>query len=143
MIEAVIGLAPNLFYGTGLAACILILRQRKDPRRAGQVLVVDASGLFRKARAQNFLDPDHAQTILGWVQDFADVKDRVRVVSVEEIKAEEWTLNISRYVLPPIGEDIPPLPAAIADFRAALGRVRAAEDKLGTLIQDGDWLEEN
>jgi type I restriction enzyme M protein len=141
LIEAVIGLAPNLFYGTGLAACILILRRRKDPRRAGQVLIVDASSLFRKARAQNFLDPAHAQTILGWVQNFEAVKDRARVVSVEEIKAEDWTLNISRYVLPPIGEDIPPLPEAIADFKAALARVREAEDKLRVLMQDGGWLD--
>ncbi len=141
LIEAVIGLAPNLFYGTGLAACILILRRRKEPSRAGQVLVVDASSLFRKARAQNFLDPDHATTILTWVQGFSEVKDKARVVSVEEIKAEDWTLNISRYVLPPIGEDIPPLDEAIADFKTALGRVQEAEDKLRILIEAGGWLE--
>ena len=142
LIEGAIGLAPNLFYGTGLAACILILSRRKDPRRAGQVLIIDASSLFRKARAQNFLNPEHAATILGWVQAFEDVKDRVRVVSVEEIKEEDWTLNISRYVLPPIGEDIPPLPEAIADFKAALVRVREAEDKLRVLIEEGGWLED-
>jgi type I restriction enzyme M protein len=120
LIEAVIGLAPNLFYGTGLAACILILRQRKAPERAGKVLIVDASELYRKGRAQNYLDPKHAKEILGWVQAFKDIKDRARVVSLEEIKEEDWTLNISRYVLPPIGEDIPPLDEAIADFKAAL-----------------------
>jgi type I restriction enzyme M protein len=52
------------------------------------VLIVDASSPFRKGRAQNFLDPKHVSTILGWVQAFADVPDRARVVSVEEIKAE-------------------------------------------------------
>ena len=41
----------------------------------------------------------------------------VRVVSLDEIKAEDWTLNISRYVLPPLQEDIPPLPEAIAAFK--------------------------
>jgi len=134
LIEAVIGLAPNLFYGTGLAACVLVLRRRKDPRRAGQVLIVDGSSLFRKARAQNYLEAEHAATILGWVQAFEDVQDRARVVSVEEIREEDWTLNISRYVLPPIGEDIPPLPEAIADFKAALARVRAAEDNLRAVM---------
>ena len=142
LIEAVIGLAPNLFYGTGLAASILILRQRKHPARAGQVLIADASGLYRKGRAQNFLDPQHVQTILGWVQDFADVKDRVRVVTVEDIAAEDWTLNISRYVLPPIGEDIPPLPEAIADFKAALARVREAEDSLRHVMIAGGWIDD-
>jgi type I restriction enzyme M protein len=142
LIEAVIGLAPNLFYGTGLAACILVLRRRKDPRRAGQVLIVDASSLFRKARSQNHLEPEHAQTILGWVRTFEDVKDRARVVSVEEIMEEDWTLNISRYVLPPIGEDIPPLPEAIADFKAALARVREAEDRLRVVMEEGGWLDD-
>ena len=73
---------------------------------------------------------------------FADVKDRTRVVSVEEIKEEDWTLNISRYVLPPIGEDISPLPEAIADFKAALARVHTAEDKLRVLMAEGGWLDE-
>lgn len=81
------------------------------------------------------------QTILGWMQDFADVKDRVQVVTVEDIAAEDWTLNISRYVLPPIGEDIPPLPEAVADFKAALARVREAEDRLRQILLDNDWIQ--
>ena len=141
LVEAVIGLAPNLFYGTGLAACILILRRHKAPARAGQVLIVDASTLFRKGRAQNFLDPEHGQTILGWVQAFEDVEDRAHVVSIDEIKDEDWTLNISRYVLPPIGEDIPPLDEAIEDFKQALAKVREAEDKLRTVMEEGGWLD--
>lgn len=57
LVEAVIGLAPNLFYGTGLAACVIVLRQRKDKRKKGKVLIVDASSVFRRGRAQNFMDP--------------------------------------------------------------------------------------
>lgn len=141
LVEAVIGLAPNLFYGTGLAACIVVLRRRKAPARAGRVLIVDASSLFRKGRAQNFLEPDHAAAILGWYAGFTDIADRARVVTVEQIAAEEWTLNISRYVLPPVGEDVPPLPEAIADFKEALERVRMAEDELRRVMTEGGWLE--
>ena len=129
-IEAVIGLAPNLFYGTGLAACILVLRMGKAPDRARKVLVVDASSLFRKDRAQNHLEPEHASEILSWVRAFEDVEDRARVVGLDEIESEGWTLNISRYVLPPIGKDIAPLQEAVADFKAALARCREAEDAL-------------
>lgn len=60
---------------------------------------------------------------------------------MEEIAAEDWTLNISRYVLPPIGQDIPPLAEAIADFQAALDRVREAEENLRQIMYNGDWLE--
>ncbi len=140
LIEAVIGLAPNLFYGTGLAACILVLRRRKAPERAGKLLIADASKLYRKGRAQNFLDPGHAATILRWVQNFTDVEDQARVVTRKEIAAEDWTLNISRYVLPPIGAEIPPLAEAVSNFKAALSRCREAEDELRRVMVAGGWL---
>jgi type I restriction-modification system DNA methylase subunit len=115
---------------------------QKAPERAGKVLIVDASSLYRKGRAQNFLDPEHGATILGWVRAFADAPDRARVVTQVEIAAEDWTLNISRYVLPPIGADIPPLPEAVSQFKAALERVREAEDDLRRVMTKGaGWHE--
>jgi type I restriction enzyme M protein len=140
MIEAVIGLAPNLFYGTGLAACVLVLRRQKHRDRKGRVLIADASTLFRRGRAQNFLEPTHAAEIHGWVRDFAEVEDRTRVVALDEIEKEGWTLNISRYVLPPIGADIPPLPEAVAAFKEALANARAAEDELRRVMVEGGWV---
>jgi type I restriction enzyme M protein len=141
-VETVIGLAPNLFYGTGLAACILILKKKKSKECAGKVLIVDGSSLFRKGRAQNYLDPEHANQILEWTQKFQDVQDRARVVSLKDIENEDWTLNISRYVLPPIGEDIPPLDVAIEEFKAAWEQAQQAEAKLRTLLKKDGWLEE-
>ena len=61
--------------------------------------------------------------------------------TLDEIKDEGWTLNISRYVLPPIGEDIPPLPEAVAAFKEALIEARAAEDHLRTVLTGGGWLQ--
>ena len=141
LIEAVIGLAPNLFYGTGLAACVLILRQKKVTSRKGKVLVIDASSLFRKGRAQNFLEPAHAKQILAWTQAFADCGDCGRVVTLADIEKEGWTLNISRYVLPPIGSDIPPLHEAVAAFNEALSKCREAEDELRRVMHEGGWLQ--
>ena len=141
LVEAVIGLAPNLFYGTGLAACVLVLRRQKAQERQGKVLIVDASSLFRRGRAQNFLEPEHGSQIHGWVEAFADVEDRARVVGLEEIEQEGWTLNISRYVLPPIGADIPPLPEAVAAFKEALAKCREAEDELRRVMVEGGWLQ--
>lgn len=140
MIEAVIGLAPNIFYGTGLAPAVVILRRTKPAVRKGKVLIVDASSLVRKGRAQNHLDPEHAQQIVTWVRAFKCVEDRAKVVSLAEIKAEDWTLNISRYVLPPVADDIPPLPEAAAAFKEALAEARAAEDRLREVLTTGGWL---
>lgn len=141
MIEAVIGLAPNLFYGTQLAGCVVILRRKKPIERKNKVLIIDASTLFRKGRAQNFLDAEHSQQIVGWYRAFEDVEDRAKVATLDEIKKEGWTLNISRYVLPPIGQDIPPLPEAIDAFKTALADARAAEDHLRNVLTEGGWLQ--
>jgi type I restriction enzyme M protein len=118
----------------------VILRRSKPVERKDKVLVIDASGLFRKGHAQNFLDPEHAQEIVDWVCGFADVEDRAKVVSLAEIKDEDWTLNISRYVLPPTDQEIPPLAEAVAAFKRALSDCRVAEDHLRLVLTEGGWL---
>ncbi len=140
LIEAVIGLAPNIFYGTGLAPAVVVLRRTKPAARKRKVVIADASSLFRKGRAQNFLDPEHAADIVSWVLTFKDVPDRVKIVALDDIKAEDWTLNISRYVVPPVGEDIPSLPEAVAAFKQAVAEARAAEDRLREVLTEGGWL---
>ena len=141
LIEAVIGLAPNLFYGTQLAGCVVVLRPKKPAERKNKVVIIDASSLFRKGRAQNFLELQHSEQIVSWYRTFEDVEDRAKVATLDEIEQEGWTLNISRYVLPPIGEDIPPLPEAVAAFKAVLEDARAAEDHLRKVLTEGGWLQ--
>ena len=140
LIDAVIGLAPNIFFGTGLAPAIVTLRRSKPPQRRHKVIIIDASGLFRKGRAQNFLDAPHTDEIVESVQAFEDIEDRARVATLSEIEQEGWTLNISRYVLPPLGEDIPPLPDAVVALKEALAGARAAEDRLRDVLTKGGWL---
>jgi type I restriction enzyme M protein len=140
LIEAVIGLAPNIFFGTGLAPAIVVLRRSKPATRKDKVLVIDASSLFRKGRAQNFLEPEDGNQIVTWVRAFENVADRAKVVSLDEIKADQWRLNISRYVLPPIGHGIPRLPEAVALFKQAIADARAAEDRLREVLTEGGWL---
>ena len=141
LVEAVIGLAPNIFYGTGLAPAIVVLRRVKPPQRQHRLLIVDASSLYRKGRAQNFLDLEHAEQIASWVRAFKDVDDRARVVSLDEIRREDWTLNISRYVMPPADDAIPPLPETVAAFKHALAEAREAEVHLRKVLTEGGWLE--
>ncbi len=140
LIEAVIGLAPNLFYGTGLAACILVLRKKKRADMSRKVMIADASRLFKRGRAQNFLEPQHAAEILQWYKNFSDVKDVVRILDLADIEAEDWTLNISRYVLPPSQDDIPSLPDAVEAFKTALTRCRNTEERLAQVMDEGGWL---
>ena len=98
VLEAVIGLGPTLFYGTGLAACILIFRQKKAKDRKNKVLIVDASKEFKTGRAQNELLPAHVERIHGWVRDYTNVEGIARLVTLDEIAANDHNLNIPRFV---------------------------------------------
>ena len=98
LFEAVIGLAPNLFYGTDIPASILVLNRNKPAARRGQVLFIDASSEFGPNVSQNSLrlhDIEHISTV---VQSYTDVQKCSRVVSLEEIAQNDWNLNIRRYV---------------------------------------------
>jgi type I restriction enzyme M protein len=73
LVEAVVGLAPNLFYGTPLAACVLVLRQRKPAERKNKVLLIDGEALYRRGRNQNTLEPEHRGRIEALYSAYADV----------------------------------------------------------------------
>ena len=135
VLEAVIGLGPNLFYGTGLAACILVFRQKKSKDRKNKLLIVDASKEFRTGRAQNELLPEHVERIYGWVREFKDVEGIARVVTLEEISGNDYNLNIPRYVEPVAKQDVPTVEEAMQKLRESAETAFAAEDKLIALLK--------
>jgi type I restriction enzyme M protein len=98
VIEAVIGLAPNLFYGAGIPAAILILRKSKSKLRRGKVLFVNGDATYLPGKAQNTLTDANVQTLASAFRNFADVEKLARIVSVKEISENGFNLNISRYV---------------------------------------------
>ena len=96
--EAVIGLAPNLFYGTGIPASILVLNRDKPAERKGEVLFIDASGEFEEGSNQNRLRDQDIEHISRTFRAYVDVAKYARVVPLSEIEENGWNLNISRYV---------------------------------------------
>jgi type I restriction enzyme M protein len=111
IIEAVIGLAPNLFYGTGIPACILVLRApgTKPAERVGKVLFINADAEFAAGRAQNYLLPEHAEKIVSAYRAFADIPGYATVVTRKDLKANDDNLNIRRYAdnaPPPEPQDV-------------------------------------
>src|SRR6266849_3123116 len=130
LLEAVIGLGPNLFYGTGLAACILVFRQRKEKDRKRKVLIVDASREFKTGRAQNELLPEHVERIYGWYRGYQNVEGIARVVTLDEIAANEHNLNIPRYVEPKHHQDMLTVDEAMNRLRESATAAFASEEKL-------------
>ena len=99
LLDAVIGLPSNVFYGTGIPACILVLRARgsKPSERQGKVLFINADAEFRAGRAQNFLDPEHVEKIVSAYQRYADIPGFAAVVPHATLAENAWNLNIRRY----------------------------------------------
>jgi type I restriction enzyme M protein len=98
------------------------------------VLMVDASSLYQSGRNQNTLEPEHAQQILAWVQAYEDVPGHARVVTLADIAANDWNLNIPRYVEPVIEEETITVAEALANLQTALSEAYAAEDRLKQLL---------
>ena len=124
LFEAVIGLAPNLFYGASIPVAVCILNKRKPPERRGKVLFIDAAqpDYFRAGKAQNFLDAVHVSSIVEAFRACAEVERFVHVADVEEIAANDYNLNISRYV------DTTE-PVEVLSVEDALAQLREAERK--------------
>jgi type I restriction enzyme M protein len=135
VLEAVIGLGPNLFYGTGLAACILVFRQRKAKERRNRILIVDASREFRSGRAQNELLPEHVDRIYGWYRDFKHVEGVARVVTLEEIARNDDNLNIARYVEPVADREALSMDEALKRLRESADAAFVAEEKLVAILK--------
>ena len=135
LLEAVIGLGPTLFYGTGLAACILVFRHKKAADRKNKVLIVDASKEFKTGRAQNELHPEHVDRIHGWVRDYSDVEGIARVVALEEIAGNDFNLNIPRYVEPIVSQEVLTVDDAMERLRKSAEAAFAAEETLVSVLQ--------
>jgi len=136
LIEAVIGLGPNLFYGTGLAACIVVARRNKTKSRAGKILLINGETLFRRGRNQNTLEPEHVQQLTKLYSDFTDVEGLSRVVTLDEVRVKGGNLNLAGYISKPDAEVIPTVEEATAALKKALDEVWAAEAELERLLAE-------
>ena len=96
-LESVIGLPSNLFYGTGIPACIMVMNKAGAKDRK-HVLFINADREYREGKAQNFLRPEDIDKIVHAYREGCDIPAYARRVPMEEIAAEEYNCNIRRYV---------------------------------------------
>ena len=135
LFEAVIGLAPNLFFGASIPVAICVLNKAKPAERRGKVLFVDAAqtGYYRQEKAQNVLDPEHVESIFAAFRAYRDVDRFAHVADLDEIAANDYNLNISRYV-----DTTEPVEALSVE--EALANLREAERRRDEAIARMDEL---
>ncbi|GAA8308757.1 type I restriction-modification system subunit M [Helicobacter pylori] len=96
-IKGVIGLAPNLFYGTSIPACVIILDKENARARKG-VFLIDASKDFKKDGNKNRLREQDVQKMIDTFNALKEIPYYSKMVSLEEISANDYNLNIARYI---------------------------------------------
>ena len=97
-VDCVIGLGANLFYNSPMEACLLICRMQKPKERKGKILFINAVDEVRRDKTISMLEEKHIQKIFTAYKNYEDVEGFARVVSNEDILANNATLNISQYV---------------------------------------------
>lgn len=132
-IDTVIGLPANLFYSTGIPVCILVLKKCKKP---DDVLFINASEDFEKGKRQNKLLPKHIEKIVSTYQ-FRKEEDRYsRRVSMEEIKSNDYNLNISRYISTAVAEEEIDLLQVNADLKTIEEKIETTTNKHNIFLKE-------
>ncbi len=130
LIDAVIGLPSNLFYGTGIPASILVIQKGRPESRQEQVLFIDASREFQAGKNQNALRDEDIEKIAETYHGYADVEKYARVVPLDEIRQNEYNLNISRYVDTSEEGETVDIGAVIRELRELEAERAVLEDKM-------------
>ena len=134
LVEAVIGLAPNLFYGTGIPACVLLINKAKSVERKGKVLFVNGAEEIVEGKNQNLLSEGNVRRLSEGFHAYEDEDRFSRVVSLEEIEANDFNLNIARYVQNGEDEKIIDVMLELQKLKVILVQRDTAEDKMMHLL---------
>ncbi|EPI01517.1 N-6 DNA Methylase [Enterococcus faecalis 13-SD-W-01] len=135
MLDAVIGLPANLFYGTSIPTCVLVFKGR-EARKTKDILFIDASSEFVKGKNQNKLSDDNINKIIETYKKREDVEKYAHVATLDEIKENEYNLNIPRYVDTFEEEEVVPLPQLAQELAEVQQEIADSTDKLFGMLNE-------
>ena len=136
IIEAVVGLGPNLFYGTGIPAAVLFINKDKSAARAGKVLIVNGDKDMVPSKNQNSLSAENVSRLVEAVHRYEDQELFTCVVDLDELRENDHNLNLTRYVQtdpPPPEIDVK---AEVAKLSELMASRDAAEAKMRGFLKE-------
>lgn len=128
-LDAVIGLPSNLFFGTSIPTCILVFKKERNGN-SGNVLFIDASNDFDKAKNQNILTNDHIEKIIETYKNREEIEKYSHKASLEEIAENDYNLNIPRYVDTFEEEEQIDIKAEMAEIKVLAQKSKELDEKL-------------
>ncbi|MBA4538454.1 type I restriction-modification system subunit M [Bacillus aquiflavi] len=135
LLDAVIGLPANLFYGTSIPTCVLVFKGR-EARKNKDILFIDASNEFEKGKNQNKLSPENINKIIETYRNREDVEKYAHVASLDEIKENDYNLNIPRYVDTFEEEEVIPLSQVAQELTEVQAEIANSYDNLFGLLNE-------
>ena len=137
LVEAVIGLGPNLFYNSPMESCIVICRSKKHAERAGKVLLIDAVNEVTRERAQSFLTDDHIDRIVQTFRALEPEDGFAAVETLDAIAERNSNLSIPLYVTRENDRTDHDLERSITDWRQSTVELRSAAERLFQHLEVG------
>lgn len=135
-LEAVVGLPSNLFYGTGIPACVLIFNREKAENRKGNVLFIAGESDYQEGKNQNTLRDQDIQKMVAAFDAYEDIEKYARVVSLDEINNNDYNLNITRYIDKLEEEEQVDLSAVLTDLKELEEKHTEIKKKLNGHLQE-------
>ena len=137
-VDTVIQLPPNLFFGVGIATCIIVLSKGKKPD--GNVLFIDASNEFVKNGNKNLLEQQDIDTIVNAFIDRKDEQYFTKLVSNEDILANDCNLSVSSYVEQEDTREKIDIKAVNKDIVKVVNDVNRLREKVNGFIKEMEGL---
>ena len=141
MLECVIGLGANLFYNSPMEACIVICRMNKRPERRGQVLFINAIDEVERKNAQSYLNDNHIRKIASAYDQYENVPDFAKVVTIKDIEDNNFSLSIPLFIKHSLQEgevDERSLQEHYEDWRAISEMMELSYTKLNSMLGEED-----
>jgi len=134
-VDCVIQLPANLFFGTSIATCIMVLKKSK---RDNHTLFIDASEMFVKVGNINNLTSDHIGRILGLFTDRANVAHQARLVPNDEVAEQNYNLSVSTYVEKEDTREVVDISQLNAEIRRITTRVNQLREEIDAIVAEID-----
>ena len=140
-LDAIITLVGGVFYSTGVSACILFLSNNKEESHRERICMIDASEIYTPQRAQNIMTESDIQKVFNYYKAYEDVIDRVKVVSLDDIRSKQYSLAINNYIEKKQEETVPPEEVRRQYFEA-YNEIIKAEARMRELLLKGGYVHE-
>ena len=154
LIEAIVGLPEKLFYNTGIPACVIVINKDKPEHLKEKVVFIDASGEYKEGKNQNTLSDENIKKVIdaytlgagipipsdndgnGTEVPAPSIDKFMRVVDMEEIRENDYNLNIARYIDTSEPEEIVDIEAVLKEIEELEAKERAIDEELNGYLKE-------